>query len=153
MRITDIEDTWLNVLRHYLVFVFMANLFWEFAHMRLYTLWQEGSVREIIFAVVHCTGGDALIATLSLILMLLIFGKDWPHSSSKYWIVAALVIVLGLSYTVFSEWLNIVVRKAWEYSDLMPIVPVLNVGLTPFLQWIIIPAVGFWYAYQVIDYS
>lgn len=153
MRMNDIEGTWLRVLRRYFGFVLMANLFWEFAHMKLYTLWEEGSVSEIVFAAVHCTGGDGLIATVSLMLVLLFFGKDWPLRPSKYLYVAVLVILLGLGYTIFSEWLNIVVRKSWEYSELMPMVPVLDVGLTPFLQWIIIPTVGFWYANQVIDHS
>jgi hypothetical protein len=36
--------------------------------------------------------------------------------------VAALLLAFGLGYTVFSEWLNIVVRRSWAYSSLMPVV-------------------------------
>ena len=40
---------------------------------------------------------------------------------------------------MFSEWLNVVVRQTWAYSDLMPIVPVIGTGLSPLLQWMAVP--------------
>ena len=32
----------------------------------LYTLWHEGTWRDIAFAAIHCTGGDVAIATATL---------------------------------------------------------------------------------------
>ena len=43
-------------------------------------------------------------------------------------------IVVGLCYTVFSEWLNTQVRHSWSYTGAMPLLPPLGTGLTPFLQ-------------------
>jgi len=60
--------------------------------------------------------------------------------------VLTLAVLFGVSYTVFSEWLNIEVRQAWAYRDAMPVVPVLGAGLSPVLQWIIVPLAGFWWA-------
>ena len=40
--------------------------------------------------------------------------------------VAALTIGFGAACTVFSEWLNVVVRQTWAYSDLMPVVLVIG---------------------------
>jgi len=40
---------------------------------------------------------------------------------------------------VFSEWLNTAVRASWAYAPSMPIVPLLGVGLAPFLQWLLLP--------------
>jgi hypothetical protein len=72
---------WLLVLRRYLPFVALANLAWEIAHLPLYTLWSEGSPREIASAIVHCTAGDVLIATASLVLALLLLGDHgWPET-------------------------------------------------------------------------
>ena len=45
-------------------------------------------------------------------------------------------------YTVYSEWLNVYVKGTWAYSDLMPIVPGLEVGLSPLIQWIVLPTFG-----------
>jgi hypothetical protein len=143
---------WLGALRRFVVFAAGANLVWEFAHMPLYTLWYEGSPGAIIFAAVHCTGGDVLIASASLLLALLSAGRPtWPHATYRR--VAALTVALALSYTVFSEWLNTEIRGSWAYSELMPVVPVLEAGLSPLAQWIVIPIAAFWWARPALKAS
>ena len=136
---------WLKALRWYLVTIALGNLVWEFAQLPLFTIWKTGSTGEIVFAAVHCTGGDILIATASLMLALLLWGAGWPSARDVYRRVAALTVVLGLAYTIFSEWLNVVVRKSWAYSELMPIVPIVDAGLSPLLQWIVVPLTAFWW--------
>ncbi len=133
-------------LRRYFSVIALLNLVWEFAHMPLYTLWSTGTAGEIAFAAVHCTVGDILIAMSALMLSLLFFGAGWPLERHAVHRVVVLTMVVGVGYTVFSEWLNIVVRKAWTYSELMPIVPVIDAGLSPLLQWIIIPGLAFAWA-------
>mgnify|MGYP003119712945 CR=1 FL=1 len=136
---------WLYALRRYMLFIAAANLVWELAHMPLYTLWETGSTGEIIFAAVHCTGGDILIALSAVMLSLFLVGSPaWPVVRSVRVIV--LTVTFGLGYTVFSEWLNIEVRQAWAYRELMPIIPIINAGLSPVLQWIFIPLVAFCFA-------
>ncbi|MDZ3836176.1 MAG: hypothetical protein U0S49_02245 [Rhodospirillales bacterium] len=133
---------WLSALRRYIAFIAAANLVWEFAHMPLYTLWETGSAGEIVFAAVHCTAGDALIALSTVMLALFLAGTPaWPTVRKGR--VVVLTVALGLGYTVFSEWLNIEVRQAWAYRDLMPIIPIIDAGLSPVLQWIVIPLAGF----------
>lgn len=136
---------WLIALRWYLPAIAIGNLVWEFVQLPLFTIWNTGSTGEIVFAAVHCTGGDILIATASLMLALLLWGAGWPHARPAYRRVAALTVVLGLAYTIFSEWLNVVVRKSWAYSELMPIVPLVDAGLSPLLQWIVVPLAAFWW--------
>ena len=136
----------LTALRRYFIVIIPANLIWEFAHMPLYTIWSEGSWGEIFFAAVHCTGGDILISMNALMLALMLAGQGWPQGTSTRRTVTALTVVFGLGYTLFSEWLNIVIRAAWAYSDLMPIIPILDAGLSPVLQWIIVPLVAFWWS-------
>ena len=140
------SDAWLFVLRHYLAVIVMANLAWEFAQLPLYTIWKTGSAGGIVFAAVHCTGGDILIATASLVLALVLAGAGWPTARRAYRRIAGLAVAFGLAYAVFSEWFNVVVRKSWAYSELMPVVPVVNAGLSPLLQWIVLPVAAFWWA-------
>ena len=129
----------------FLLVVAVGNLLWEIAHVPLYTIWLSGSGAEIAYAVVHCTAGDVLIAATSLGLALALFGRTgWP--ARAYGAVALTMILLAVSYTVFSEWLNVEVRAAWAYRDLMPRLPWLGTGLTPVLQWIFVPAAAFWWA-------
>ena len=105
----------------------------------------RGLGREIAFAALHCTGGDILIATASLVLALVVAGQPgWPQESYRR--VVMITVALGLGYTVFSEWLNLEVRQAWAYSDLMPTLPWLGTGLSPVLQWLVVPVVAFRWA-------
>lgn len=60
--------------------------------------------------------------------------------------MAALTVVLGVANMIFGEWMNIVIRAAWEYNDAMPVVPLLGTGLTPLFQWFFIPIAGLWWA-------
>lgn len=140
---------WHAALRRYLAFVAVASLAWEFLHLPLYTIWKEGDTRELVFAAVHCAGGDVLIAGAALVLALLLVGNPgWPARGLGR--VAALTVAFGVAYTIFSEWLNIVVREAWAYSDLMPVIPVIDAGLSPVAQWVLIPVVGFWWARRAV---
>ena len=130
---------WLSALKAYLAVALMANLSWEILQLPLYTIWTKGTTREIAFAVVHCTLGDGLIALAALIIALISAGtRNWP--GERHISVLAITLALGVGYTIFSEWLNIVVRASWAYSPLMPVVPVIGTGLSPLLQWIVIPA-------------
>jgi hypothetical protein len=136
--------SWLGALRTFLALTIAGNLVWETLQLPLYTIWRNGSVRDKTFAVIHCTLGDILIALAALVLALVLAGDErWP--ANRFWRVAALSMMFGVAYTIFSEWLNVVVRAAWAYSDWMPIVPLfgLRVGLSPLTQWVVVPSVSF----------
>ncbi len=142
-----IRPRWLSGLRRYFGVVLVGNLAWEILHLPLYTIWLTGSLREQAFAVFHCTLGDLLIAVSSLIVALMIAGKNsWP--AERVWHVAVLTIVFGVGYTIYSEWLNVSVKAAWAYSTLMPVISIgtIQIGISPLLQWIVIPAVATWLA-------
>ena len=134
---------WLRSLRVYLGAMAVGNLVWETLHIPLYTIWRTGTAREQAVAVIHCALGDILIALSTLVFALVLVGEDaWP--ARRFWPVVAITIVCGAAYTIFSEWLNIVVRKAWAYSDLMPVISLsgFHIGLSPLLQWIALPAIA-----------
>lgn len=133
----------LAVLVRYSALIAASNLVWEFAHLPLYTLWETGSRWEIVFAALHCTGGDVLIALSTLLLGLLIV-QDWMWPWRSYWRIAFVASVLGVSYTAFSELLNTRILGSWEYSGLMPVIPYVKIGVSPLVQWSILPAVAFW---------
>ncbi len=135
---------WLSGLRVYFGVVFVGSLVWEVLHLPFYSIWTAGTLREQAFAAGHCTLGDLVIAACALTLALLLAGvPQWPRD--RFWPIATLTVAFGVAYTVFSEWLNVVVRAAWAYSDLMPIVSVAGskLGLSPLLQWIVVPGAAF----------
>lgn len=131
-----------SVFLRYLAVTAVANLVWETVQIPLYTIWRTGSPSKIAFAIVHCTVGDVLIAGAALLLALLLTGRvAWPRSRDLRVIAAA--TMLGIAYTVFSEWLNVRVRGSWTYDAMMPVVPLFGTGLTPLLQWVIIPPLAY----------
>ena len=144
MRIERRERTdWLGALRRYLGVSIAAHFVWEILQLPLYTLWTTGTVRQLSFAVLHCTAGDAMIAALSLLVALVAFARPtWPSTDVARVYMTSLS--LGMGYTIYCEWLNTCVRGSWAYSDLMPIVPVIGTGLGPLMQWIVVPTMAMW---------
>lgn len=143
-QITETRN-WLVALRRYLVFSAVAHLLWEIAHLPLYTIWLTGTPGELVFAAVHCTGGDILITLSTFVLALLLFGTPaWPQANLGRVLAAELLFAVG--YTIFSEGLNIEIREVWAYRDLMPVIPVIDAGLSPVLQWVVIPIAAYAFA-------
>lgn len=129
---------WRLILSRYLPTIAALNLFWEIAQLPLYAIWSEAPPGYIAYAVLHCTVGDALIGLGALLTALIATRagplRDW------HWIRIGVVAVLsGLAYTAFSEWMNTVLRAGWAYSEWMPVLPFLPIGLSPILQWLLVP--------------
>ena len=90
-------------------------------------------------AVAHCTVGDVLIA-LACYLVACAATRDLAWPWQRPGLGVAVAIMTGVTYTVFSEWLNVSVRGSWTYTEAMP--QISDIGLTPLLQWLLLPLVG-----------
>jgi len=135
------RSVWKFILIRFLPLLAALSLAWEAAQLPLYTIWYEAEWSDIAFAVVHCTAGDVLIGLFALFMMLIVT-RAGPIGSWRTAHVTAGIVVLAVSYTVFSEWMNAVIYGHWKYSSLMPLLPVLGTGLSPLLQWVIVPSVA-----------
>lgn len=132
---------WLSSIRRYGLFMMVANLVWEGAHVPLYTIWTNEAPPSIAFAVLHCAAGDVAIAFVCLGAALSVLGHpEWP--ARRYGRVAIAATILGIAYTIYSERVNLE-SGGWAYSDAMPTVSPFGTGLSPLLQWIVIPITGF----------
>jgi hypothetical protein len=139
---------WLGALRRYVMVAALGHLGWELAHLPLYGIWREGSGRAIAVAVLHCTAGDLVIGVTALVLALvLVGGRQWP-AGEGFLHVAAAAIVIGVAYTVYSEWLNTTIRRTWTYSPLMPVLPGIGIGLSPVAQWVVVPSAALFGAWH-----
>lgn len=140
---------WLAALRRYALITAGGHALWEVVQLPLYTIWHQGTAAQIGFAAVHCWGGDLLIAAAVLLAALLAFGRGWPDDATAARNVTVTTLALGFAYTVFSEWLNVNIRQAWAYSDWMPVLPPLGTGLSPLLQWVVVPSLALRHAHAV----
>jgi hypothetical protein len=101
---------------------FVLNLLWENLHSFLYSNYKGGEITE--FILMRASLFDAVVITL--ILMPFIY---LPILKNKNW----LIMFIGIVIAVFNEWYGLSTSR-WVYSSLMPILPIVNVGLTPTLQ-------------------
>ena len=132
---------WLGTVRRYLPASIVGHMIWEIAQLPLYTIWRTGTGRDIVIAVLHCTLGDLSIALVTLIMALVVIGSpSWP--TQQFAAVLATAVVLSVGYTVYSEYVNTIVRRDWAYGPLMPTLPWIGTGLSPLLQWIIVPSLA-----------
>ncbi|MGL5918233.1 MAG: hypothetical protein ACRCYM_03205 [Cetobacterium sp.] len=121
-------------------FLFLSFIFfgiWEFSQSFFYE--NEGlSISNLVYNRLHCTIGDIMI--LSSVLLIWSFIKynfSWIQNPKLADYLG--VTFLGILYTVFSEIHNVKILKSWSYSNLMPIIPIIDVGIVPIIQWLILP--------------
>lgn len=132
---------WLSAVRRYMAASLLGHAVWEVLQLPLFTLWHEASPWTIAFATLHCLGGDLAIASTVLVAALAQVGRhNWPSNSAGS--VAALVLTFGGGYTGWSEYSNAILKQTWTYTSSMPLVPWLGIGVTPLLQWLIIPVLA-----------
>lgn len=125
------------------LFAFLLNYPWEFLQVPLFLGMPTADHWEAIVFCSRAAGGDALIALFGFWVVGAIWrNRDWivrPRSGQ----VLAFVVV-GILVTIGFEWHATVIAQRWEYSPLMPVVPVIGTGLSPLLQWTILPPLIVW---------
>jgi hypothetical protein len=125
----------------YIALAAIGHFVWELCQLPLYTLWRTGTPREIVSALFHCTGGDILITTVTLAIACVL---AWHYRWRAFgWRMIFTAIALGVGYTNLSEWLNVQILRRWSYTAAMPVLPLIGTGLTPLLQWVIVPGLAF----------
>lgn len=101
---------------------FFLNLIWENLHSVLYASYKGGAITEFILA--RASLFDAfIISVISLPFLLLSFFRK------RVW----LMFVIATVVAVMNEWYGLGTGR-WVYNAYMPILPLVNVGLTPTLQ-------------------
>ena len=111
--------------------------------MPLYSFPEDASLAYINLTCIQASGGDALILLVSFwIVTILMKSREWLLLLTPYRI--GLFIVPGIIITVVFEAMATGTLNRWVYSDEMPIIPVIGTGLSPFLQWVILPPFVLW---------
>lgn len=134
------------------VFAFLLNYPWEFMQVPLYKGMPEAAHWDAIQVCTRATLGDGVIMLLAFWgAALLVHDRWWIARPRRTPILA--MIGIGVAITVLLERLAIVSGNpnwGWRYAEAMPIVPALGIGLTPFLQWLILPLLLVWFVKRQI---
>jgi Co/Zn/Cd efflux system component len=89
-------SNWLTSMRRYLLAATAGNLVWEMVQVPLYTIWREGSARDVVQAILHCTVGDALISIIAIFAALILVGSPaWPDQRFGAVLAATIALATG----------------------------------------------------------
>ena len=117
-----------------------VNFIWELAQAPLYE-W-PGDSRNVWWHCFVASLGDGL-------LMLLIFVAAWLALGRPDWFLKPgpagylVMLLTGLALAVGVELIAVHTLKRWTYSELMPRIPGLEIGIVPVIQMLILPPLIF----------
>ena len=107
-----------------LFFVFLAafalNMIWEFAHSVLYASYQSGEITNFILF-------RAAVWDATIILVLVISTYALKTNRTVFIVIGGLVVSVAIELWALQT-------GRWAYDISMPLIPFLNIGLTPTIQ-------------------
>jgi len=125
------------------LFAFLLNFVWEFIQVPYFQGMQEMSHWEGIRFCTGATIGDVVIALTCFWGVAIFRSRAWITRPERRDVVA--FTVLGVVITVGIEWISVNILHRWAYIDTFPTLPVFGTGLTPLLQWILLPPLIVWF--------
>ncbi len=132
------------------IFAFLLNFAWEILQAGLYRGFNELSYERGVSYCTRATLADTAILLVSFWLVAWLGGnRDWPLRPGARRVVGFTSI--GLVTTVILEILSTRVWGRWSYAESMPLVPILDVGMAPFLQWVLLPPLTVWFVRRQIS--
>ncbi len=123
---------------------FGLNWVWEMAQRPAYAEMAGRPWRETVLGCTVATAGDAVI-TLGIYAMGALAARRLRWGIGGGWNVYATAALLGGASATAIEWRALAFGR-WSYTESMPVVPVLVVGLWPFLQLTLLVPAAFWIA-------
>ena len=129
------------------VISFILNEVWELLQMPLY--------EQPIYKMGHiafCTLG-ALADMIMVLLLYVCFGFIYKNAFwiwQSNWVKIFVVMLTGAIGAVFSEKRHLLIGS-WSYDQSMPIVPFVNVGLSPVLQFLLLPVIIYFLSLYIIS--
>lgn len=132
---------------------FILNLIWEYLHLELFRFpnyIQDLGISRFLMAIL-ATLGDVVIILLVHYFMHKIYGRKlwemkWNTGKEFMIVVCAIVCIVVVERLALSTGL-------WSYSDSLPIVPFLNINLSTFVQFIIVPVFALYISSKLVIYK
>ncbi len=129
-----------------IVFAFLLNLAWELIQIPLY--------KNPVYDIKHVAFCALASIADVLMVLLLYFGLAFIFKD-HFWIQhfkltrVLLLVLIGGAGAVLSE-MRHVSLGSWKYDDSMPIIPGVNVGISPVLQFMILPLFIYFLSYKCL---
>ncbi len=129
-----------------IVFAFLLNFAWELIQIPLYKN-PAYDTRHIAFCALASLA-DVLMVLLLYFGLAFIFKEPFWIQDLKSTRVLLLVSIGGVG-AVLSE-IRHLSLGSWGYDNSMPLIPVVNVGIAPVLQFMILPLLIYFLSYKCL---
>jgi hypothetical protein len=122
---------------------FLLHFVWEMWQIPFYEEMLSDSHWSGVLRCSQATLGDGVIALVSYF-----FGATIARN--LFWVATPTFlpyvsyIVTGIFITILFEYFAVDVLYRWQYSELMPTLPLIGTGVLPLLQWLVIPPAVLW---------
>jgi hypothetical protein len=126
------------------IFAFLLNLPWELAQVPLFAGMPTAQHWTAVLACGRASLGDVVVALVAFWAVAFAVGsRAWVLMPTRGRIAG--FVAIGVLITIVMERLATGPLGRWAYTDAMPVVPVLRVGLSPVVQWIVLPPLIVWF--------
>lgn len=128
------------------IFAVLLNFPWEFLQAPLFEGMAEAPHWRAVQRCAIATLGDGAI-------MLVAFWSVAAVGRTRQWLLRPTLLQIlgfvgvGLVITILVERLATagLWPMSWSYAEVMPVVPLLGAGLSPLLQWTVLPPLVVWF--------
>ena len=127
---------------------YLINFAWEIMQSPLYRGFYEKP--HLAVCALASVADAIMVVLLYLCFALLYRGFFWSPFFKMQRII--LLILVGGTGAVFSE-IRHVSAGNWAYAESMPIIPIVNVGLLPVLQFMFLPLIIYYLSFYFMKYG
>ena len=121
------------------LYAFLLNFIWEMVQMPFYVNMDWG-LQSTVYCFAASIGDVFMILIIFFIVGYLVKNKNWLLSFNRKNILFTLFAGLLLSLIVEGIGIRL---SMWNYTDLMPELLLLNIGIVPVLQMLVLPILTF----------
>lgn len=130
-----------------MLFSVLLNLPWEFIQVPLFERMADAVHWQATLLCIRAALGDGLMSVAAyLAAATLARDRYWAIGVDLQGRALAAFLALPIVATIVIERLALagVWMEGWSYSALMPVVPLIGVGLSPLVQWTVLPLAVLW---------
>ena len=128
------------------LFALLLNFPWEVVQAPLFEGMASAPHAAVVGACLQATLGDAVIVLLAYASIAAVTRRrHWVLAPSRHEVVG--FVAVGVAITAVIEWLATRGHwvESWAYSSAMPVIPGIEIGLSPLFQWLLVPPIVLWF--------
>jgi hypothetical protein len=119
----------------------VVNYVWELAQAPLYTGLESYRLAVLWHCFVASFGDGVMVLLIYLAGRITLQRLDWfEHPGVRGYVV---MLTTGFLLGLLVEWLGLRVLNRWQYTDRMPLLPRLGLGIVPIAQMLLLPPLIF----------